>query len=344
MVYGDGFPERVHRTLASPPTPSGEGGVDGRTPSPTLGAQGKRSLTEYWKYVSSERWFQAHPAMAGKTIDQLDTTLPLYFHLDGVEVYRNTEFLIWTWSSAVADCLNVWDSRFVYALLPAMFMTVRDVFVKANDEITRLIGWDLLQCEIGIAPTKGFYGEDFAGSCSRSRIQGRPLTFKSVFAGVKADGKAYRDMHLFTRHYGCTWFCQAIFVGTFRPPPRLAQRLLALKANPRSKRGFCRDGSVGLKLRATDLLADRGAHGSRIVGRLNRSRRLRPQVANIDAWASARFSQTSTAYLHALRFGFSRASANIRTLPLDAGMHAYLAEDRLNPAGVPNGTLPRQCS
>lgn len=68
----------------------------------------------------------------------------------GLEIYRNTEFMIWSWGSAVCEALNVWDNKFVYTILPAMLVNSKPLFAALNDEITRLIGWDLSVCESGV--------------------------------------------------------------------------------------------------------------------------------------------------------------------------------------------------
>ena len=134
--------------------------------------------------------------------------LPLWWHCDGVEIYRNTEFMVWSWASAVAEALNIWDNKFVYCLLPALFVNMKPVFEQINAEITRLIGWDLGICEKGVGAERGFYDEVFDPNCSRARLAGKPLTFKACFAGAKADGNARKEMHAFVRNYSCTWFCE----------------------------------------------------------------------------------------------------------------------------------------
>ena len=62
-------------------------------------------------------------------------------------------------------------------------------------------------------PEVGFYNETFESNSSRARLAGQPLKFKGVFAGLKADGKARRDMHGFVRNWNCTWLCEDCIWG-----------------------------------------------------------------------------------------------------------------------------------
>jgi len=90
----------------------------------------------------------------------------------GLEIYRNTEFMIWSWGSAVCEALNVWDNKFVYTILPAMLVNSKPLFAALNDEITRLIGWDLSVCESGVG------AEVIAGTVKvwlRGKLSGVPV-------------------------------------------------------------------------------------------------------------------------------------------------------------------------
>jgi hypothetical protein len=100
------------------------------------------------------------------------------------------------------------DMRYYCKLdLPTgMFANVKHLFNKINDEITKVIGWDLEVCERGVGPTHGFYGEPLTTG-SRGRLAGKPLTWSACYAGMKADGKARRESHRFDRHYNSTWLC-----------------------------------------------------------------------------------------------------------------------------------------
>ena len=173
-----------------------------------VGPQGHDGVEEFWKESLNQRWAQVHPAIQNLPVSEYKKMIPVWWHADGVEFYRNTEFFVWSWSSAVAEALNIWDQKFVHVVLPALFVHLKHLFQAMNEEITKLIGWDLRVCEEGVAATTGFYGEAFNLNCSRARIAGKALAFKGCYAGFKSDGKARRDVHGFVRHYSCTYSCE----------------------------------------------------------------------------------------------------------------------------------------
>jgi hypothetical protein len=138
--------------------------------------------------------------------------IPLLWHVDGIEIYRNTEFLVWSWASAVCDAVDVWDQKFVFTILPAVLVQHKPVFNQLNAAITKLIGWDLGVCEKGVGPNVGFSDELFT-VCSRAKLAGKPLAFNACFAGLKSDGKARRDIHSFIRNYNSTWICESCWAS-----------------------------------------------------------------------------------------------------------------------------------
>ena len=174
-----------------------------------LGPAGHRGVQEFWEAAMLEPWGKRHPALdpQGTCVQDLRKLIPTWWHVDGAEIFRNSEFVTWSWCSAVAESLNVWDYKFLYCLLPALLMQMKPVFKRINDAIAQLIGWDLRVCEGGVGPARGFYNEPFAADCSRAKLVGKQLGYKAVFAGMKTDGKARREAQEFSSHYNCTWLC-----------------------------------------------------------------------------------------------------------------------------------------
>ena len=56
-------------------------------------------------------WGRLHPA---RELCDLSKTLGLVFHTDGVEVFNQHEFIVWSWSSATtaASGADSWDTKF----------------------------------------------------------------------------------------------------------------------------------------------------------------------------------------------------------------------------------------
>ena len=198
-----------------------------------LGPDGLDGPRKFWAAAQEEPWGMKHPALEGHSARDLRNVIPIWFHIDGAEIYNNSEFVIWSWCSAVAEALNIWDYKFLYCLIPSMVMHVKSVFKQINDAVTELIGWDLGICEIGYGPELGFYQEEFPANSSRSRLKGQALAFRAAFAGLKTDGKARRETHEFVRHYGCTFLCESCFATqTFAKAPPITNYKNFNKAAP----------------------------------------------------------------------------------------------------------------
>ena len=75
--------------------------------------------------------------------------VPCFFHMDGAEFYRNSEFLVWSWCAATSEATNIWDFKFVYTMLPSLLCHVKSVFSKVNEAVAKLVGWDFGVCQSG---------------------------------------------------------------------------------------------------------------------------------------------------------------------------------------------------
>lgn len=174
----------------------------------SLGAAADRS--KYWQTWQAENRRHIHPCLASVPRDQWHQIVPCLFHMDGAEFYRNNEFLVWSWCAATSEALNIWDFKFIYCMIPAMLCQLKPVLKSINEEIARLIGWDMTVCQSGRGAPRGFYGESFKAGSLRSEIADKCLRVRGAFAGLKSDGKARRDAHGFRRHY---FFCCFPFSG-----------------------------------------------------------------------------------------------------------------------------------
>ena len=77
--------------------------------------------------------------------------------------------------------------------------------------VAHFIGWMIEVMMSGRMPMKGYYGEDFDSKSARYAARGTEIAdgFQGAFVGFKADRKARRESHFFTRHYGSTFICEA---------------------------------------------------------------------------------------------------------------------------------------
>jgi hypothetical protein len=87
-------------------------------------------------------------------------------------------------------------------------LTNLEVKRKVMAEVAKVFGWSISCAERGELPRRGFYGEQFE-SKERLKTAGDsiPYGLRGCYFGFKADLKARKESHLFTRYYQCTLLC-----------------------------------------------------------------------------------------------------------------------------------------
>ncbi|CAK9020809.1 30S ribosomal protein S6 [Durusdinium trenchii] len=95
----------------------------------------------------------------------------------------------------------------LHAFYTAGRTQVRD---QVNETMAELVSWSLEQASRGIAPTTGFYGEEFLPTSHRAKLAGQTLAggHKLCYFGFKADLKARKEAHHFARNYACLQMCE----------------------------------------------------------------------------------------------------------------------------------------
>ena len=67
-----------------------------------LGGWGSQELAAFWKHLDGFEEWSSHPILNNPTVDRRKL-LPATFHVDGVEFFANTEFVVWSLSSGIAN-------------------------------------------------------------------------------------------------------------------------------------------------------------------------------------------------------------------------------------------------
>ena len=174
-----------------------------------LGDQPEETVSNFWEKTAHLEWAKRHPGLQRlRDAGLLHRTLPLFFHQDGVEVYRDTEANMWSWGCGLTN-QNTVESKFFMTFLWQTQIFDHDLRLAANIEICKFIDWSLKICEEGVGPSKGFYGEDFDPRSVFHRLKGQELFqgWRAIFAGWKGDGKARKQENHFSRAYDSTWIC-----------------------------------------------------------------------------------------------------------------------------------------
>ena len=169
-----------------------------------LGPGSVPELRRYWELALQQEWAQQHPACRQGT----EKLLPLVFHIDGTEVFTNTEANKWSMSSALASADTI-ESNLPLLGLMEEEMHHPTVRAAVHREVCGVIGWSMDCASRGIMPWTGYYNEEFGPTSSRFGKRGHQMAggWRAAMVGVKADGKMRVQTHCLTRWYGCGYIC-----------------------------------------------------------------------------------------------------------------------------------------
>ena len=73
-----------------------------------LGGEDPHIVAKYWQHVAAGG--STHRLATDPGLDQLAArTVPIYWHVDGVEIYNGTSYTVYSWCSPLACDQNVYD-------------------------------------------------------------------------------------------------------------------------------------------------------------------------------------------------------------------------------------------
>lgn len=166
------------------------------------GSEDASKLThEYWTHCKHLDFFQR----LGLQENEFKTCVPLYFHTDGVKIYKNQKAWIYSYASATRKGTSLKTK-----LVLTLFRENECVKQKTHAQVAKLIGYIMDVLSMGKYPSLDATGAAFPrGSVESSRAG----TFfcggwTMRFAGFKGDWEARALVHQSTRYYRCTWICE----------------------------------------------------------------------------------------------------------------------------------------
>lgn len=198
-----------------------------------LGNMSADGIEDFWKHCRLCAPWARHPVLndAGTNLRKL---VGLSIHGDGCEIYRDDSYFVFSFSS-VFGCFggptDVFVSKIPIAVLPER--SLLDSWDFCNAEIAKLVSWSLKHTASGLAPERGFYGEEFDGSSFRAQLKGKVLAYgyRAMLFSMKGDLKARKEMHRFRRNYKCTDMCESCHAEQFKPKhPRMYYKDLSKDA------------------------------------------------------------------------------------------------------------------
>ena len=173
-----------------------------------MGLDLQEGIDEFWRRSSVEDWFKAHPGCQDPAL--LKRTIPLVFHVDGVEVYSGCEANIWSMSSAVASG-HTPDVNIPILAVMEEEMSMTGVRKALHLEVCKFLAWSLEFCASGKGPAQGYYKETFPRTRLRHSLSNEFLAggWRGILVGIKCDGKMKVQMHNFSRFYKCGSVCES---------------------------------------------------------------------------------------------------------------------------------------
>ncbi len=133
----------------------------------------------------------------------LDTTIPLLFHSDGVDIYRGTPFRVYQVASALAHNIDFEDGRSFSGA-----MDEHDCTTETDAAIAAYMEWNFKILESGVHPETDFEGNDWVGfrkdRANRQLMGGWRASWFAWTGAAKE--KVYQ--HKFHRNYMSTFMCE----------------------------------------------------------------------------------------------------------------------------------------
>ena len=162
--------------------------------------QASNAVGEYWKQCSHLDFFQRLDLPP----DQLRTTVPLFFHADGVKIYKAQKAWIYSVSSATRKGGSL-KTKLVIILLREN----RIIKEKSHDAVGRLMGYVTDTLMTGCFPKVDANDNPFPAGTKEYLRAGAPFAggWCAAFAGFKGDWEARVTIHKSKRSYNSTWIC-----------------------------------------------------------------------------------------------------------------------------------------
>lgn len=161
------------------------------------------STESYWKHCSHLDFFQRLGLDKNNT-DQLRSTVPLFFHTDGVKIYKAQKAWVYSVSSACRKGASL-ETKLVIIIL----RDSRVIKEKSHDAVGELMGYITDTLMSGCFPRHRPDGAAFPTGSAESHRAGKPFAGKwaMAFSGFKGDWEARMLIHKSKRGYNSTWVC-----------------------------------------------------------------------------------------------------------------------------------------
>lgn len=125
-------------------------------------------------------------------------------HSDGGDIYRNTEYSIWSWASVLCDEINTFDTRFLIACVDEE-QKVKDV---TDAELVRYVLWNIEVMQSGVHPTHDHRGKPLVGQRLLRANTALAGGWRASAVGTQSDLQEEVELHKYTRNYMAKFLCE----------------------------------------------------------------------------------------------------------------------------------------
>lgn len=158
-------------------------------------------VADYWRHCQGQDFFRRLELPES----QWATCVPLFWHTDGVKIYRNQKSWVYSYASACRKGVST-QTKLVLLLLREATI-IKD---KSHDRVGEIIGYITKVLMSGQFPHTNEDGEPFPmGSREQSRAGAHFAGgWTLAFAGFKGDWEARQVIHKSTRFYNANYICE----------------------------------------------------------------------------------------------------------------------------------------
>ena len=158
-------------------------------------------VRDYWTHCEHLEFFDGLHLQP----EEYGSTVPLFFHTDGVKIYKNQKAWVYSLSSACRKGSST-TTKFVFVL----FRDNMAIKNKTHDSVGHLVGYMVDTMMTGRFPLVDYLGNPFEPGSLDSMRAGRPFAegWKLAFAGFKGDWEARVVVHKMSRYYRTTYICE----------------------------------------------------------------------------------------------------------------------------------------
>lgn len=176
-----------------------------------LGKANNLGARKFWELAKTQTWGREHPAVKDLDGARLGYVIPLALHMDGFEIFSNTEFVAISVSSMLSHNTHVFDTKFQVLKIPSDLIRTPAIKKGVMRTAAAYFTWLFNIVQRGLPPKRGWYNEEFrAGSHLRAMADAQePIMgeYTGAFAAMKCDGKARVEAHGFSMNYGAIFCC-----------------------------------------------------------------------------------------------------------------------------------------